>query len=286
MNVLTKRFLGMHHANSSLFLFLNAFTSHHVTRCHWREEKLFVPDSARFRNSFADAATMIQEILVIVSKMKIWIIMFPLIFAEIGKAESSIKDISVDCDDVNIVSREEWRARNPMRVRKTHLPLNHIIILHTVTDFCTSLKQCRRNVQFIQDMHLDDRGWWDIAYSFLVGGDGNVYEGRGWFNTGSFAVNYNQNSLGIAFIGNFNKEKPTQKMLNATLNLLKCGVKKGYLSPTREIHGHRDVACTESPGNNLYAVIRNWQYFKGGRLPNYYCKTLPPPDANKDIINE
>ncbi|GFY73297.1 peptidoglycan recognition protein, partial [Trichonephila inaurata madagascariensis] len=128
--------------------------------------------------------------------------------------------------------------------------------------------------------------WWDIAYNFLVGGDGNVYEGRGWFHTGSHAVNYNTIALGLSFMGNFNKDKPNEAMLNATLNLIKCGVKKGYFSPTREIHGHRDVACTESPGNHLYAVIRNWEFFKGGRLPNYYCRKLPMPDANKDIVNE
>ncbi|GFS90412.1 peptidoglycan recognition protein 1 [Trichonephila clavipes] len=129
-------------------------------------------------------------------------------------------------------------------------------------------------------------GWWDIAYNFLVGGDGNIYEGRGWFHTGSHAVNYNTISLGLSFMGNFNKDEPNEAMLNATLNLIKCGVRKGYFSPTREIHGHRDVACTESPGDHLYAVIRNWEFFKGGRLPNYYCRKLPMPDANKDIVNE
>ena len=41
----------------------------------------------------------------------------------------------------------------------------------------------------------------DIAYNFLVGGDGQTYEGRGWNVTGAFAPEVNNKSLGIAFIG-------------------------------------------------------------------------------------
>lgn len=42
-------------------------------------------------------------------------------------------------------------------------------------------------------------GWDDIGYNFIVGEDGNVYEGRGWDIVGAHAgVNtYNQQSLGI-----------------------------------------------------------------------------------------
>lgn len=32
---------------------------------------------------------------------------------------------------------------------------------------------------------MESRNWWDIAYNFLIGGDGAVYEGRGWDSEGS-----------------------------------------------------------------------------------------------------
>ncbi|XP_054713387.1 peptidoglycan recognition protein 1-like isoform X2 [Uloborus diversus] len=129
------------------------------------------------------------------------------------------------------------------------------------------------------------RGWWDIGYNFLVGGDGRIYEGRGWNRTGAFSVNFNTNSIGLSFIGNFNNDVPTQSMVNAALNFIKCGVQKGTLTPTREIHGHKDVSCTESPGNKLYAVIRQWDNYKGGRMPLYNCKPLPKPETNTDILD-
>jgi hypothetical protein len=46
-----------------------------------------------------------------------------------------------------------------------------------------------------------DRNFSDIAYNFLVGGDGKIYEGRGWDAEGAFARGFNKKSLGIAFIG-------------------------------------------------------------------------------------
>jgi hypothetical protein len=37
--------------------------------------------------------------------------------------------------------------------------------------------------------------WGDIGYNFLVGEDGNVYEGRGWTQVGAQTLNYNSNQL-------------------------------------------------------------------------------------------
>ena len=39
-------------------------------------------------------------------------------------------------------------------------------------------------------------GWADIGYSFLVGEDGNVYEGRGWSLAGAHCIGYNSKSIG------------------------------------------------------------------------------------------
>ena len=43
----------------------------------------------------------------------------------------------------------------------------------------------------------------DIGYNFLVGEDGNVYEGRGWNTIGVHAPTYNRNIIGICIIGDF-----------------------------------------------------------------------------------
>lgn len=48
-----------------------------------------------------------------------------------------------------------------------------------------------------------------IYFSFLVGGDGTVYEGRGWGIVGAHAKENNHDSVGIALLGNFNSKKNT-----------------------------------------------------------------------------
>lgn len=40
-------------------------------------------------------------------------------------------------------------------------------------------------------------------YSFIIGGDGNIYEGAGWHKEGAHTYGYNKKSIGIAFIGDF-----------------------------------------------------------------------------------
>ena len=39
-------------------------------------------------------------------------------------------------------------------------------------------------------------GWSDIGYNFVVGEDGNVYEGRGWNSVGAHTYGYNNRSIG------------------------------------------------------------------------------------------
>lgn len=42
--------------------------------------------------------------------------------------------------------------------------------------------------------------------SFLIGGDGNVYEGAGWHRQGAHTLGYNKISLGIGFIGDYSSK--------------------------------------------------------------------------------
>jgi len=73
-----------------------------------------------------------------------------------------------------------------------------------------------------QDMTVQQAA--DIGYNFLVGEDGNVYEGRGWDTVGAHAKGYNTRSIGISFIGNFNYRKPNSAAINAAKQLISCGV--------------------------------------------------------------
>ena len=57
----------------------------------------------------------------------------------------------------------------------------------------------------------------DIAYNFLIGDDGNIYEGVSWTKQGHHVKSsgWNADSLGVAFIGNFKSVVPNANALAA-----------------------------------------------------------------------
>uniref|UniRef100_A0A8C3FIG5 Peptidoglycan-recognition protein n=1 Tax=Chrysemys picta bellii TaxID=8478 RepID=A0A8C3FIG5_CHRPI len=161
-----------------------------------------------------------------------------------------------------IVSRSQWGARAPKNRVRLRTPVPFVIIHHTEGNPCTSQASCSRQVRGIQNYHMNSNGWSDIGYNFLIGEDGNVYEGRGWSTMGAHAKNWNHKSLGFSFLGSFSSRVPNNAALNAAKSLIQCAVSKGFLSRSYFLKGHRNVNPTDCPGNALYKVIRQWPRFK------------------------
>lgn len=70
-----------------------------------------------------------------------------------------------------------------------------------------------------------EKDFGDIGYNFLIGGDGNVYEGLGWNRQGEHTKGYNKRSICIAFIGTFTKVQSPLRQLCAAEKLIEHGVK-------------------------------------------------------------
>ena len=68
--------------------------------------------------------------------------------------------------------------------------------------------------------------WSDIGYNFLIGGDGRVYEGRGWGVQGAHTYGYNSIAVGICYIGDFTSVMPTPAQLQAGLDMIDCAEKQ------------------------------------------------------------
>jgi N-acetylmuramoyl-L-alanine amidase len=113
---------------------------------------------------------------------------------------------------------------------------------------------------------MDSNGWSDIGYNYLVGEDGNAYEGRGWDRVGAHASNYNSVSLGISVIGSFSNRLPNDAALTVLSQLISCSVSNNKVSSSYTLHGHRDGVCTECPGDTFYALLETWPNY-GGQLP-------------------
>jgi N-acetylmuramoyl-L-alanine amidase len=86
-------------------------------------------------------------------------------------------------------------------------PVPYSVVHHGGSpSYCYDQASCAAIVRSYQNYHIDFNGWDDIGYSFVVGEDGNIYEGRGWGVVGAHAPNYNTRSIGICVIGDFTGE--------------------------------------------------------------------------------
>lgn len=74
-------------------------------------------------------------------------------------------------------------------------------------------------------------------------------------------LGYNRRSLGVAFLGDWDEELPSNKAILAAKNLLLCGVELGELDTHYKLFGARQIISTESPGLALFQEIQEW--------PNY-----------------
>ncbi|KAG6458848.1 low molecular mass 30 kDa lipoprotein 21G1 [Manduca sexta] len=161
--------------------------------------------------------------------------------------------INADCD---VIDKKEWNGVNPHCAVYVPRPVNLVIIVHTDTPWCSTTEQCKTSIKKIQTDTINSNKFYDVGYSFMIGGDGKVYEGVGWIHVGFHTIGYDRSAIGIAFVGNYNKDAPTAQQMEALNGLLACGVKLGHLTPDYRIITHRQLILSDSPGKSLYNEIR------------------------------
>ncbi|CAG0881110.1 unnamed protein product, partial [Darwinula stevensoni] len=180
-----------------------------------------------------------------------------------------------DCGgNPRIVTREEWGARPPSSSSSMPTPVPFVIIHHTVTSHCFTVEACIPVVRQIQNYHMDTNGWEDIGYRqgnsisnprgnchFLVGEDGNVYEGRGWDKVGTHTPGFNSRGIAISVMGNFMEVLPNSAALTAIERLIECGTGLGMILGDYSLMGHRQASDTLCPGDFLFDEIETWGHF-------------------------
>ncbi|KAL3267928.1 hypothetical protein HHI36_007067 [Cryptolaemus montrouzieri] len=168
-------------------------------------------------------------------------------------------DVPAKCPE--IISKSRWGARLPLEVEYALIPIQYVVVHHTVTPTCTTEAKCSELLKNIQNFHMDEMEFHDIGYNFMVGGDGNIYEGAGWHKVGAHTYGYNSKSLGLAFVGNFTENLPEVVQLEAAKKFLECGVQLGELDEKYKLLGARQVSSTQSPGLKLYWELKHWNHW-------------------------
>uniref|UniRef100_A0A8C4L6B9 Peptidoglycan recognition protein 2 n=1 Tax=Equus asinus asinus TaxID=83772 RepID=A0A8C4L6B9_EQUAS len=159
--------------------------------------------------------------------------------------------------------RCRWGAA-PYQGRPTplQLPLGFLYVHHTYVPAppCTAFEHCARNMRSMQRFHQDTFGRGGAG--FVVGSDGYVYEGRGWHWVGAHTRGHNSRGFGVAFVGNYTAELPTETALRTVRDVLpRCAVRAGLLRPSYRLLGHRQLVPTTCPGDALFDLLRTWPRF-------------------------
>ncbi|GLH03787.1 Peptidoglycan-recognition protein LB [Gryllus bimaculatus] len=171
-----------------------------------------------------------------------------------------------------LVGRAAWGAAPPRQVERQEGPALLAVVHHTyVPGACNSSAACEAAMRAMQRFHQEERGWNDIGYNFVVGGDGRVYEGRGWGVVGAHALHYNLRSVGVSLIGDYVEAAPPAHMTALAQRLLACGARRGALAADYSLLGHRQVRNTQCPGDAFYAQLSAW--------PHWVARLDPALDA-------
>lgn len=154
--------------------------------------------------------------------------------------------------DLEIVPREGWDAAPAEVSKMTPHTIERLTVHHAGDQSATPTGPPR--YRSWQAFHIS-RGWGDLAYHYIVGIDGTVYEARDTRYKGATGTNYDPDGHFLVVLeGNFEIDDPTQRQLDSLVDVLAWAATEFGVSPST-IAGHRDHASTACPGGNLYPYI-------------------------------
>ena len=178
---------------------------------------------------------------------------------------------------LQFLRRGSWHCpTSNFKSKSQTAPINHLIVHHTAT--ANEVADWPAVVRTIWNFHAVTNGWRDLGYHYLIDPNGVIYEGRagGDKAAGIHFSCANTGTLGIAMLGNFTTESPTEQALRSLKVLLAQKTYELKLEPSGssyhpstglnlpQIAGHRDAnaakigrvcAGTHCPGEALYTLL-------------------------------
>ncbi|XP_049942927.1 peptidoglycan recognition protein 1-like [Schistocerca serialis cubense] len=171
----------------------------------------------------------------------------------------SSKEAAPDpADEWSVVPRGDWGARPSTGAVPARSPAQYVVVGHAGTARCATRPQCLPLVRELQALHLR-RGYSDVAYNFLVGGDGAVYEGRGWRVESPLAPAGLRPSLSLGLLGAASSPPPPAAQLAAARRLIRVGVDSGYVAANYTL-----LAESLTDGDELVRELSTWPHWPAG----------------------
>ena len=101
----------------------------------------------------------------------------------------------------------------------------------------------------IKNWHVNERGWRDVGYHYVIKSNGEVELGRIIRDTGAHAAGYNSKSIGICLVcgmaeDNSTEDNFTAQQWTALLDLIK---QKLSDYPDAKVIGHNEISEKDCP---------------------------------------
>jgi hypothetical protein len=128
-----------------------------------------------------------------------------------------------------------------------------------------STRTINQKVREIRRWHVEDNGWRDIGYHYIIDRDGKIATGRPLEATGAHVLGRNEYSIGICLIGghgaseNDKFEDHFTMEQNLALRGLLSDLEKQF--PDIDVSGHNEYAAKGCPGFK----VRPWFAYKEPR---------------------
>ena len=183
-----------------------------------------------------------------------------------------------------VISRAQWGADESIRCKNPTYDdfVGGATVHHTAGSNEYSKSESAEIVRGIYAYHAQTLGWCDVGYNVIVDKYGQIFEGRaGGLDQavqGAHAGGFNENTVGIAMMGDYSTVTPSQETLNSVGEFLGWRLGQAGLDPQGQtsmisegtdftfvrqgqsvdlpvIFAHRDVGNTACPGDAAYAKM-------------------------------
>lgn len=242
-----------------------------------------------------------------------------------GPGDAALTDIATPVSGSTgprVITRSQWGADESIRCGNTTYDdsLGGATVHHTAGSNDYSRAESAGIVRAIYAYHAQTLGWCDVGYNVLVDRYGQVFEGRaGGLDRnvqGAHAGGFNENTIGIAMMGDFSWQGAPQETIDSVGQYLGWRLGIAGLDPLGHttmysegtpftpyapgaavdlpiIFAHRDVGSTSCPGDGAYAQMNQIRQIAaahtsgtsilasapGNTAPNSSAPSAPRSDA-------
>ncbi|MGW6623310.1 N-acetylmuramoyl-L-alanine amidase [Nocardia sp. NPDC055002] len=205
-----------------------------------------------------------------------------------------------------VITRAQWGADESIRCEEPTYDdgVGGITVHHTAGRNDYSRSESAGIVRAIYAYHAETLGWCDVGYNALVDQYGQIFEGRyGGLDRavqGAHAGGFNENTAGVALMGNYETEEPSNEAINAIGKFIGWRAKLAGIDPKGTttmysegteftpyaqdeavdlpvVFAHRDVGNTDCPGDAAYALMDRIRGIAAGNSGTY----TSPPTVNR-----